>query len=63
MIDKICISLDKMIKHSSIFTVSKPTPSEADIIIKVWADLFEVLFFNTGIHIRWQVLHKVYFFE
>ncbi|KAI7890526.1 uncharacterized protein EV154DRAFT_482118 [Mucor mucedo] len=46
-------NLDKMIKHSSIFTNSKPTPSEADIIIKVWADLFEVLFFNTGIPIRW----------
>jgi hypothetical protein len=53
MIDNISISLDKMIKHGTIFTLSKPIPSEADIIIKIWADLFEVLFFNTGIYIRW----------
>ncbi|KAI9354028.1 hypothetical protein BD770DRAFT_412461 [Pilaira anomala] len=49
----IALTLDKMIKHPTIFTLSKPTPSEADIMIKVWADLFEVLFCNTGLYIRW----------
>lgn len=63
MIDIISISFDKMIKHVTIFTLSKPIPSEADIIIKIWADLFEVLFFNTGILIRWYALHKIYVYE
>lgn len=53
MIDNLSISVDKMTKHSSIFTLSKPTPSEADVMIKIWADLFEVLFYNTEIYIRW----------
>ncbi|KAI8639630.1 hypothetical protein BD408DRAFT_421032 [Parasitella parasitica] len=46
-------SIDKMITHNSIFTLSKPTPSEADVMIKIWADIFEVLFYSTGIYIRW----------
>ncbi|KAK4518286.1 uncharacterized protein ATC70_001638 [Mucor velutinosus] len=49
----ISVIVDKMIKHKSIFTISKPTPSEADIMIKIWADLFEVLFYNTEVYIRW----------
>lgn len=47
------VSIDKMIKHTSIFSIPKPTPSEADIMIKIWADLFEILFSNTGIYVRW----------
>lgn len=39
MIDNRSISLDKMTKHEAIFTLSKPVPSEADMIIKIWADL------------------------
>jgi hypothetical protein len=42
-----------MIKHTTIFSLSKPAPLEADVMIKIWADLFEVLFYNTGICIRW----------
>ncbi|KAI8085647.1 hypothetical protein BDF21DRAFT_242228 [Thamnidium elegans] len=49
----ISVIIDKMIKHNSIFTLSKPTPSEADVMIKIWADIFEVLFYNTGIYVRW----------
>ncbi|CAO3657115.1 unnamed protein product [Mucor hiemalis] len=48
--------IDKMIKHNSIFTLSNPTPSEADVIIKIWADIFEVLFYSTGIYVRWLIL-------
>lgn len=59
MIYNIYISIDKMIKHTTIFSISKPSPSEADVMIKVWADIYEVLFYNTGIYIRWQVY--VYF--
>ncbi|KAG1081643.1 hypothetical protein G6F42_022876 [Rhizopus arrhizus] len=43
MIDNLPISVDKVIKHSSLFTLSKPNPSEADVMIKIWADLFEAL--------------------
>lgn len=59
MIYNIYISIDKAIKHTTIFSISNPSPSEADVMIKVWADIFEVLFYNTGIYIRWQVY--VYF--
>lgn len=47
------IVLDKMMKHGAIFSLTHPKPSEADIMIKIWADIFEVLFYNTGIYIRW----------
>lgn len=50
MIYNIYISIDKMIKHTTIFSISKPSPSEADVMINIWADIFEV---------RWQVY--VYF--
>lgn len=53
MIDNLSISVDKVIKHSSLFTLSKPNPSEADVMIKIWADLFEALFYNTEIYICW----------
>ncbi|KAI8070245.1 hypothetical protein BDF21DRAFT_495850 [Thamnidium elegans] len=43
----------KYIKHNSIFTLSKPTPSEADVMIRIWADIFEALFYNIGIYVRW----------
>ncbi|CEG67049.1 hypothetical protein RMATCC62417_03527 [Rhizopus microsporus] len=46
----VSVIIDKMIKHNSIFTLSKPTPSEADIMIKIWADIFEALFYSTGIY-------------
>ncbi|KAG1049585.1 hypothetical protein G6F43_008093 [Rhizopus delemar] len=49
----ISVIIDKMVKHSSIFTLSKPIPSEADVMIKTWANIFEVLFYNTEIYIRW----------
>lgn len=42
-----------MIKHTSIFSTSKPIPSEADTMIKIWADLFGVLFSNIGVYVRW----------
>ncbi|KAI7887293.1 uncharacterized protein EV154DRAFT_485007 [Mucor mucedo] len=48
----VSVIIDKMIKHNSIFTLSKPTPSEADVMIKIWADIFKVLFYSTGIYIR-----------
>ena len=50
MIDNLFFSIDKMIKHNSIFTLSKPTPSEADVMIKIWADIFDALFYSTGIY-------------
>ncbi|KAG1473309.1 hypothetical protein G6F56_001023 [Rhizopus delemar] len=50
----ISLIVDKMIKHNSIFTLSKSTPSEADVMIKIWADFFEVFFYNTEIYIRWR---------
>ncbi|KAL7310320.1 hypothetical protein PS15m_009836 [Mucor circinelloides] len=49
------IILNKMIKHGILFSLTEPKPSEADIMIKIWADIFEVLFQNIGIYIRWQV--------
>lgn len=55
MTDKITISLDKMMKHGTIFSLTYPKPSEPDIMIKIWAGIFEVLLHNTDIYIRWQV--------
>ncbi|KAI9248345.1 hypothetical protein EDC94DRAFT_652747 [Helicostylum pulchrum] len=45
--------IDKVIMHQSIFMLTSPVPSEADIIIKVWADIFEILFYNSGLYLRW----------
>jgi hypothetical protein len=33
----VSVIIDKMIKHNSIFTLSNPTPSEVDVMIKIWA--------------------------
>lgn len=49
MIDNLFFSIDKMIKHNSVFALSKPTPSKADVM----ADIFEVLFYSTGIYVCW----------
>ncbi|KAG1173394.1 hypothetical protein G6F70_005461 [Rhizopus microsporus] len=43
------VIIDKMIKHNSVFALSKPTPSKADVM----ADIFEVLFYSTGIYVCW----------
>lgn len=44
MTNKIPTSLDKLMKHETIiFSLTQPKPSEADIMIKIWADISEVL--------------------
>ncbi|CEP16601.1 hypothetical protein [Parasitella parasitica] len=48
----ISILIEKKIKHKTIFNISTPTPSEADIMIKVWADIFEIIFHKTDIYVR-----------
>lgn len=62
MIYIVCISIDKIIKHGAIFSISKPNPSEADITIKIWVDIFKVLFYNTRVYVRWQVLYTLHIY-
>lgn len=65
MIDNISICLDKMIKHEAIFTLSKPVPSEADIITKIWANLlrsFSLILesiFDGELYMKFMSMNKI----